>query len=80
MHDGCQGSFAGGAQIVDKLRQMGFSKMSMPVATDIQCNGCGTTFSMQTLEDRCNNCGMVYGVTPCHAHDVHSIQAAGINY
>ncbi len=80
MHDGCQGSFSGGAQVVDKLRQMGFSQMAMPVPAEIQCHGCGNAFIMQTMEDKCDHCGMVYGVTPCHAHDTRSIQAAGINY
>ncbi len=80
MHEGCEGSFINGAQIVDKLRQMGFSGMEMPTEAQLECSGCGTTFTMKTMEDQCNDCGMVYGVTPCHAHDTSNIQAAGINY
>jgi len=80
MHEGCQGSFTSGAQVVDKLRQMGFSRMAMPIPAEIQCGGCHATFLMQTLEDRCDGCGMVFGVTPCHAHDPGSIQPAGIDY
>ena len=29
---------------------------------------------------RCPSCGMVYGVTPCHAFDPANVMAAGINY
>jgi hypothetical protein len=35
---------------------------------------------MKTLEDRCSQCGMVYGVTPCHAADPRSVKAAGVGY
>ncbi len=80
MHEGCAGHFNGGEQIVDKLRQMGFGQMALPVPVEIDCEGCGETFPMTTLEASCPQCGMVYGVTPCHAHDRASIQAAGINY
>ncbi|SJZ54710.1 hypothetical protein SAMN02745119_00918 [Trichlorobacter thiogenes] len=80
MHQGCDGSFGGGAGVVDKLRMMGYSAMAMPVETRLVCEGCGTTFLMKTMEDRCPECGMVYGVTPCHASDPASIQAAGIGY
>lgn len=78
-HDGCSGSFENGKQVVDKVRMMGFNMQPMPLALDIDCE-CGTTFSMTMHEDKCPNCGMVYGVTPCHSFDVSNIQAAGINY
>lgn len=80
MHQGCDGSFGGGEQVVDKLRTMGFSGMAMPVETEISCEGCGTVFKMETLESRCPDCGMVYGVTPCHASDPKSVKAAGVGY
>jgi hypothetical protein len=80
MHDGCIGSFESGAQVVNKLRMMGFSGYALPTPTEINCEGCQTVFVMETLEAKCSNCGMVYGVTPCHATDTASIQAAGIDY
>ncbi|MBN1957400.1 MAG: hypothetical protein JXQ81_00220 [Desulfuromonadales bacterium] len=80
MHDGCNGRFLNGAQIVNKLRQMGFSGYTMPIPVEMKCEGCEDVFTMQTMEDRCDNCGMVYGVTPCHATDATSIQPAGIDY
>lgn len=80
MHQGCDGSFGGGSQVVDKLRMMGFSGMPMPVEVDIVCEECKTEFRMETLEFSCPNCGMVYGVTPCHASDPANIKAAGIRY
>ena len=80
MHQGCDGSFGGGAGVVDKLRMMGYSGMAMPTPANLVCEGCGAGFQMKTMEDRCPQCGMVYGVTPCHASDPHSIQAAGVGY
>ncbi len=80
MHQGCDGSFGGGEQVVSKLRTMGFSGMAMPVETHIVCGGCGTKFQMKTLEDCCPDCAMVYGVTPCHASDPDSVKAAGVGY
>ncbi len=80
MHDGCQGQAGDGAKVVDKLRMMGFSNYSLPQEAELICSGCDQNFTMATLECRCPHCGMVYGVTPCHAHDTKSIQAAGIDY
>jgi len=80
MHDGCNGRFDNGAMTVNKLRQMGFSGYPMPEATEITCSYCGEVFIMKTMEDRCTDCGMVYGVTPCHASDPASILPAGIDY
>ncbi len=79
MHEGCEGSLGNGGQIVNKLRQMGFSQTPLPVPAEINC-ACNSTFTMSTMEGRCDNCGMVYGVTPCHANDPANIEAAGINY
>ena len=80
MHQGCDGSFGGGAHIVDKLRTMGFSNMPLPAGVTMECEGCSNTFTASTMESRCPECGMVYGVTPCHADDPASIQAAGVSY
>jgi len=80
MHEGCSSSFGNGKQVVDKLRQMGFSGMAMPLVVPVQCWSCEETTMMETLESCCAHCGMVYGVTPCHANDPSAIQAAGINY
>jgi len=80
MHQGCDGGFGGGAEVVDKLRMMGFSRMAMPVEAQLVCEACGTAFQMETLEDKCPQCGMVYGVTPCHATDPAGIKAAGVGY
>lgn len=78
-HDGCSGSFENGKEVVDKVRMMGFNIQPMAMAIDIDCE-CGTTFSMVNHEDTCPNCGMVYGVTPCHSFDPDSVKAAGVNY
>lgn len=80
MHQGCDGSFGGGAQVVDKLRMMGFSGTPLPNEVELVCEGCGIKFTALTMESVCDHCGMVYGVTPCHAHDPRSIKAAGVGY
>lgn len=79
MHDGCSGSFESGKQVVDKLRAMGFSSGQMPIPLEIKCKECGAVFEMSTFEAQCS-CGMVYGVTPCHAFAPENVQAAGKEY
>jgi len=79
MHDGCSGSFESGKQVVDKLRSMGFSSGNMPLPLVIKCEECNKNFNMYTFEHKCE-CGMVYGVTPCHAFDAENVQAAGKDY
>jgi hypothetical protein len=80
MHQGCDGGFGSGAGVVDKLRMMGFSNTPLPNEVDMVCEGCGKIITARTMESKCGNCGMVYGVTPCHANDPRSIQAAGVGY
>ena len=80
MHEGCNGSYESGKEVVDKLRAMGFSDQFMPMAFSIKCVECGETFEMSTYEDKCPHCKMVYGVTPCHAFDPENIAAAEKNY
>jgi len=78
MRDGCAGNFTSGMDIINKLRTMGFGAEPMPLALTIQCENCQASFQMATFESQCPDCGMVYGVTPCHAHDAAAVLAAGI--
>lgn len=78
MHDGCSGRFADGKQILEKIRKMGFSDMSVPVPLEITCAGCNGVFEMLTMEAACPNCRMIYAVTPCHATSADNVMAAGI--
>jgi rubrerythrin len=80
MHEGCNGRFDNGKEMVEKVRAMGFSKQYLPMAFTIICKGCGKSFEMTTFEDKCPHCDMVYGVTPCHAFDPENILAAGVDY
>lgn len=80
MHEGCNGSFKTGKETVDKVRMMGFSNQHMPMPLNIVCSGCNETFEMVTFEDKCSKCGMVHGVTPCHAFDAMNVKAAGTDY
>lgn len=69
-----------GKEAVDKLRMMGYSKAPLPDKVEIECVECGMPIVLETCEDACPHCCMVYGVTPCHAGDPNAIQPAGINY
>ena len=80
MHEGCTGSFGDGRAVVDKVRAMGFATQFMPVPQKINCGGCGQPFTMEHFEEACPSCGMVHGVTPCHANEAEAVQAAGIGY
>ena len=77
MHDGCAGSFGSGRDVVNKLRAMGFSQHPMPAALQLRCHHCREPMVMQTFEHRCEHCGAVHGVTPCHAHGAEFVQCAG---
>ena len=37
MHDGCNGSFANGAEVVAKVRFMGFAEQMIPMALLMSC-------------------------------------------
>ncbi len=80
MHEGCSGSFENGKQVVDKVRMMGFASQPMPMPLTIECKECDESFEMVTFKDKCPHCGMVFGVTPCHAFDPENVMAAGIEY
>lgn len=80
MHDGCNGMMKDGCQIVDKIRHMGFSTMSIEKPLDMTCAACNTDFVMDTMESVCPSCNMVYGVTPCHANCASNVMAAGVDY
>ncbi|MGX9416905.1 hypothetical protein ACXJY6_03120 [Vibrio sp. RC27] len=80
MHDGCSAEFEDGKAVVDKVRMMGFSEQSMPIAMTLDCKGCRTQFEMETFEAQCPECGAVHAVTPCHAFDPDNVQSAGVGY
>ena len=75
-HEGCTGSFENGQQILQKVRMMGFAMQFLPIPVKKECE-CGESFEMVTFETECPGCGMLYAVTPCHAHDPDSIMPAG---
>ena len=80
MHDGCSGSFDDGAQVVDKIRAMGFAEQFMPTPLQISCRNCNVEFEMETFECKCPKCQAVHGVTPCHAFDPANVVSAGVGY
>lgn len=79
MHDGCSGDFQNGQEVVDKVRSMGFDQQQPPAPLFFTCS-CGEEQEMLSFVHTCAKCGMVHGVTPCHAFDPENIQEAGVNY
>jgi len=73
MHDNCSGAYASGKDIVNKIRMMGFNKTPLAVSLKISCTHCDSEFEMEFMESACPECGMVYGVTPCHSHNGESL-------
>ncbi len=80
MHNGCSGAYESGKEIVDKIRMMGFNTSSLAVSLKMACTNCEAVFQMETMEAKCPQCQMVYGVTPCHSHNTSFVKAAGVNY
>ena len=79
MSEGCAGSLGKGQEVIDLVRSKGFSNNKMDNPMEIDCE-CGSRFKMETFESKCPNCGMTYGVTPCHADSVENVRAAGKDY
>ncbi|GAB6169850.1 hypothetical protein JCM1393_23100 [Clostridium carnis] len=79
MSCGCSTLGNAGKSIVDLVRSKG--KADLPLKNEYKINcSCGDFFTMKTLVDKCPNCKMTYGVTPCSQSDINNIKAAGINY
>ena len=80
MYNACSDPNQSGRQIVDKIRMMGFNSTPVAAPFNLTCTNCSTEFTMEYMETQCPSCRMVYGVTPCQAHDKNSVKPAGINY
>lgn len=80
MHNGCSGHHESGKEIVDKIRMMGFNTTPVTYPINIHCSNCDADFDMTYMESKCPDCNMVYGVTPCSAHDPNAVKPAGIDY
>ena len=80
MHNACSSPDQSGRDVVDKIRMMGFNTAPVAAPFEMNCSHCGSGFTMDYMETRCPSCGMVYGVTPCQAHNMSSVKPAGIDY
>ncbi len=78
-NDGCAPDLNDGKAIVNKVRQVGVREGLLETPHMLTCD-CGNEIKMVHFEEKCPNCQMVYGVTPCSSHNKDSIKAAGINY
>jgi hypothetical protein len=80
MHDGCLGTFEDGMEVLNKVRNMGFSEGALPMPMMITCanKACEQTFEMLTFESACPHCGMIHAVVPCHAFEPNNVSGAGI--
>ncbi len=80
MNNACSDPNQSGREIVDKIRMMGFNTVPVAAPFIMYCSHCNNEFTMDFMESRCPSCKMVYGVTPCQAHDQTSVRPAGIAY
>ncbi|MBS6024384.1 MAG: hypothetical protein KIB00_09880 [Paeniclostridium sordellii] len=69
-----------GRQVVDLVRSKEKGDFPLKTPHEIECVNCKKVFTMSKHVDKCPNCGMTYGVTPCSSMDKNNIKAAGINY
>ena len=46
----------------------------------INCQGCGETFLLQTFVDECPSCGGVHAVSPPRSSDPSAVQFAGSDF
>ena len=69
-----------GQSVVDLVRSKGKGDFPLRNSLEIECVECNEAFTMQTHVDKCPNCKMVYGVTPCSSHDKNNVKPAGIEY
>ncbi|MDD2371172.1 MAG: hypothetical protein PHQ32_04140 [Firmicutes bacterium] len=79
MSESCEGSLGKGQEVVDLVRIKGYSNTTMDKPLKIECD-CGEKFLLETYEGKCPSCGIVYGVTPCHADSVENVRSAGKDY
>lgn len=68
-----------GKAVIDLVRSKGKADMPLRTPYEINCS-CGKTFTMKTLVDKCEHCGMTYGVTPCSQGDINNIKSSEIDY
>lgn len=69
-----------GKSVVDLVRSKGKDTFPLRTPLELKCSNCENTFTMNTHVDKCPQCDMVYGVTPCSSHDKGNVKPAGINY
>ena len=78
MSCGCNTELKDGKAVVDRVRFKGKDMDLLETPYTIKCS-CGNSFTMKTLVDKCPNCNMTYGVTPCGQGDINNVKAADIN-
>ncbi|WP_373600896.1 hypothetical protein [Paraclostridium bifermentans] len=69
-----------GKQVVDLVRSKDKGDFPLRSPHNLTCINCNENFTMTTHVDKCPNCNMTYGVTPCSSMNKENIKAAGINY
>lgn len=80
MYNACSDPNQSGREIVDKIRMMGFNTAPVAAPFIMHCSHCNNEFTMDFMESQCPSCKMIFGVTPCQAHDPASVKPAGIDY
>lgn len=77
------GPFATGRALVEfVLNAHGGSvaAAALPGALELDCQGCGRPFVLETFVQSCPACGGVHAVSPPRATDPAAIQFAGVDF
>jgi hypothetical protein len=79
-----KGPFATGRELVEFVYQAHDGAIrDQPIAEGglaTTCQGCGTSFVMETYVCRCPECGGFHAIAPVHANSAEHIQYAGPDF
>src|SRR6266496_2545293 len=77
------GPFASGRALVEfvlKAHGGSVAASALPSGLELNCQGCGKPFVLETFVQSCPACGGVHAVSPPRANDPTAIQFAGTDY
>ncbi len=77
------GPFASGRALVEfvlKAHGGSIALSALPSGLELDCQGCGKSFVLETFVQSCPACGGVHAVSPPRANDPAAIQFAGADF
>lgn len=77
------GPFASGRELVEFVLNAhggSIAKSALPDGLELNCQGCGMSFVLETFVQNCPACGGVHAISPPRASDPAAIQFAGADF